>query len=974
MSRCARADRTEQEAQAGRGRQVRFGGVFAVVLAAGSVFASDQAGIAAQPLTTALTEFAERTGLQLVYSSDLTAGLATKGAAPGASVREALDQLLAGASLSYRFINERTVTIEPRSTARGDATMTTDAMAKPPTLESQKPSFLRRLVAVVAGVGLAAPLGAEQATGDDAAAGDQEQVVEEIVVTATYRDTQLMNTPIAITAVTDIEIVQKGMQDIHTLYTSIPGFNYKSSTLAYNILSVRGITPFAGGPSPVGAYMDNVPIGSTRGDSGHLRGALFDIERVEVLKGPQGTLYGEGAMGGAIRYITKQPDPEGFDFSGRATFETMAHSSGIGHRIDGMLNVPLSERAAARLVLYSRDQKGLIDAPGLRNEKDVNWTKETGGRLTVALEATDDLRLTAMVNQVSADMGAPGIAFHCYDVLREDVNLVEVPDYPSPGVNCRGDHNAQFARDPYVTHKTHPAVRGLDGGIDDTTIFNLGAEWELPFADLIASASHLDQEWQYDEEAPPHVAFLKGLVERANCFGALGDGICNVPGRYSSQIVYNLVHRWTDRYAYEMRLVSTGEGPLQWTVGAYYKDDDFKRGDHSPCSPLVPYAAVAPEEHCFIQWLFHPDTPVEHQAMIANWLNTTIFPGNSSFGSTQEKSLFGEVSYRLNDQWEVTAGLRSADVIVSVNTLLDGSDDPRDIESSFTLDDDRKTSPKVTLTWRPADDWMIYGTWSHGFRPGIVQDRLISAVARLDAVRANNADAEALYQELVDAQTVNGDEAVSIELGLKATLADGRLSVTGALYNIDWEDIIVRTSATTPNIPGIVPFPLTYDDNAGTASSQGLELELRGIFADAWSWALGGSFMWEADIGSASTGNVARVAGSTSVGVQPGNRLPASPEFSGYASLVRDFQLGGFNATARADAYKVTEQFRGGDNERATPGYETMDLRLLMARDSYEFSFYVRNVFDEVVAYERNQQGYVFGRARTFGVEFNYNP
>ena len=126
-----------------------------------------------------------------------------------------------------------------------------------------------------------------------------------------------------------------------------------------------------------------------------------------------------------------------------------------------------------------------------------------------------------------------------------------MPDYPSPGVNCRGDHNAQFRRDPYVTHKTHPDVRGLDGGFDNTTIFNLGAEWELPFADLIASASYLDQEWQYDEEAPPHVAFLKGLVEGANCFGALGDGICNVPGRYSSQIVYNLVHRWTERYAYE---------------------------------------------------------------------------------------------------------------------------------------------------------------------------------------------------------------------------------------------------------------------------------------------------------------------------------------------------------------------------------------------------------------------------------------
>ena len=313
----------------------------------------------------------------------------------------------------------------------------------------------------LAGLALAVPAAAQ-------APDEDEEPIEEIVVTATYRDTQLMDTPIAITALTDVDIVQKGMQDIHSLYTSVPGFNYKSSTLAYNILSVRGITPFAGGPSPVGAYLDNVPIGSTRGDSGHLRVPLFDLERVEVLKGPQGTLYGEGAMGGAIRYITKKPDPTGMDFSMRGSVENMAHSDGLSHRIDGMLNIPLGDRAAARLVLYSRDQRGLIDAPGLRDEEDVNWTEDVGGRLTFGLQATDTLSLSAMINTVRSDMGAPGIAFHCYDVLREDVNLVEVPDYPSPGVNCRGDHNAQFARDPYITHKTHPDVRGLDGGFDNT--------------------------------------------------------------------------------------------------------------------------------------------------------------------------------------------------------------------------------------------------------------------------------------------------------------------------------------------------------------------------------------------------------------------------------------------------------------------------------------------------------------------------
>ena len=803
---------------------------------------------------------------------------------------------------------------------------------------------------------------------------DEEPLIEEMVVTATYRDTRLMDTPITISALTDVDIVQKGIQDIHTLYTSIPGFNYKSSTLAFNILSIRGITPFAGGPSPVGAYLNNMPIGSTRGDSGHFRLGLFDLERVEVLKGPQGTLYGEGAMGGAIRYITKQPDTSGFDYSFRGSFEDMAHSGGLGHRIDGMLNVPLGDRAAVRLVAYSRDQKGLIDVPGLRNEDDVNWTEELGGRITFALDATETLRLTAMANIVDTDMGGPGIAFHCYEEVRQDIGINEVPDYPSPGVDCTGDHNAQFARDPYITHKTHPDIRGLDGNTDDYAMYNIGAEWELPFADLIGSWSYIDRTWRGgNEEAPPHVAFLKGLVEGANCFGALPEGVCGVPGTYSSQSAYGLVLTWSERLAYEMRLVSNNtDSAFQWTIGAYVKDDQLDRGDHSPCPSSVPYASVAPEEHCFLQWLFHPDTPVDHQAMIANWLNTAIFAGNRSVEWTEDQSYFGEASYRITDQWEVTVGARYAHVQVRVDTLEAGVNPTNAVLNTFTLDDDKKTSPKVTLTWRPKDDLMIYGTWSHGFRPGVVQSRLVAIIAQLDTIRANNAEAEELYRDLVDAQTVNGDEAESYEIGVKATVADGRLSFTGALYRIDWTDIIVRTSAQTPAIQGLVPFPLSYDDNAGSAQSEGLELELQAKLSDTVRFALGGAYMWTADIGTASTGNIQRVSGNT-VDVVPGNRIPASPEVSGYASLAYDFQLAGYNATARVDGYLVTEQFRGGNNERATPGYQTVDVKLLTRRDKYEFAFYVRNLFDEVVAYERNQQGYVFGRARTMGLEFNYN-
>ena len=154
-------------------------------------------------------------------------------------------------------------------------------------------------------------------------------VVEEIVVSATYRDTRLMDTPLTISAVTDADIVNKGIEDIQTLYQSIPGLAYRSNSQTYNTLSVRGITPpSSGGGATVGVYFDNMPItDANAGGLAQTLGPLFDLERVEVLKGPQGTLYGEGAMGGSIRYITKKPDPSGFDYSLQANFEDIGESA-----------------------------------------------------------------------------------------------------------------------------------------------------------------------------------------------------------------------------------------------------------------------------------------------------------------------------------------------------------------------------------------------------------------------------------------------------------------------------------------------------------------------------------------------------------------------------------------------------------------------------------------------------------------------
>ena len=142
--------------------------------------------------------------------------------------------------------------------------------------------------------------------------------IEEIVVTATYRDTDLMDTPITITALSEVEIEQRNIEDITSLYLSIPGLNYGQATQTYHRVSARGIDILSFGMSPsVSTYVDNLPVSGVNEYRQPLA-PIFDLERIEVLKGPQGTLYGEGSMAGAIRYITKGPSPEGFQYGMKA--------------------------------------------------------------------------------------------------------------------------------------------------------------------------------------------------------------------------------------------------------------------------------------------------------------------------------------------------------------------------------------------------------------------------------------------------------------------------------------------------------------------------------------------------------------------------------------------------------------------------------------------------------------------------------
>lgn len=820
---------------------------------------------------------------------------------------------------------------------------------------------LARFIALCASTAmLAGGVAAEEE--EQAQDGTDAGEVEEIIVSATYRDTRLMDTPLTISAVTDVDIVAKGIEDIQTLYQSIPGLAYRTNSQTYNTLSVRGLTPPSdGGGAMVGVYMDNLPMtDSNTGGLSQTLGALFDLARVEVLKGPQGTLYGEGNLGGSIRYITKKPDPSALDYSVQTNVEDIGESSGLSYRADAMLNIPLGERMAARIVAYRRDRVGILDQVAPRNEKDVDTFLENGARIKLAWFVNDDIELTAMVNLINGDYGGPGLGFHCFTESTPSDPAGQSPEYELPGVTCAGERD-QFNRDPYVTHLAHPTHQS--GGYDDQAMYNANLEWQTPIGTLTASTSWFDRETDYSEETSPRFsAGIRGLVNGASCFGVLD--VCG-PNTLASLGGDGIFYRATERFVQELRLVSEAGERIQWTAGAYYKDDESQGTHHDGCykggSPV--YDGL--DTHCALQYSFFEDVPIAAQRQIVQWLNDSIFQGNTNYRTFGETSVFGEVGYQLNDAWEVLVGARYARVQYDLLVARPGVDSREDPVNSLSTPSNF-LSPKLTVTWRPKTDWMIYGTYSSGFRPGIVNTGIATRIAQLDAVRTGNPVAEAHYQDLLDLQEVDGDQVANYELGIKATAADGRLSFVGSLYQIDWQDTIVSVSDEITDVAGVDPLPFSYNINSGNAQSQGLEFEVRMQLSDNMRLNFGGDWNWNAEIGAAGQG---RYGG---VDIQPGNRLANAPEYSAYVSAVYDFQLGNFNSQARLDGYAVAESWNTANNERPAPAYRTFDAKLLMGRDDWQIGAYVRNLTDEKVVYEFNQVGYRFGRPRTFGVQLNY--
>jgi iron complex outermembrane receptor protein len=338
--------------------------------------------IAPQPVDAALSEFAHQTGLQLVYVSQVAQARASKGAHAGLSAAEALTELLDGTGLSFQFVNARTVRIfESPSVAQTAQSTGTDAPKK--RVQRRPPAGSRLL--------------------------------DEVIVTGSRDERQrsatdyIQNVPASVSLVSGESLIAQKSETLVDYAAVIPGFHiFDSGYVGWRSVLLRGIYSFTQASS-VAFYLDDAPMGANGSYAGACCSVLeltpYDLERLEVLRGPQGTLYGQQSMTGIIRYVLKAPSLAGFEGRVGADLTTVYGASKAGNSFRAMANVPVMEDVlGVRVSGYETYTPGYIDNL-YTGAKDVNALREYGGRIATLWRPGEafSLKVSAFWNRINAD-------------------------------------------------------------------------------------------------------------------------------------------------------------------------------------------------------------------------------------------------------------------------------------------------------------------------------------------------------------------------------------------------------------------------------------------------------------------------------------------------------------------------------------------------------------------------------------------
>jgi len=499
-------------------------------------------------------------------------------------------------------------------------------------------------------------------------------VRDRIVVTATKRETSLVDVPFSINAQTEEDIRRSGAVTLEDLSRNVAGLAIQNLGPGQSQVAIRGVSSGQivrdqpGVKEQVGVYLDETAISMSLFTPDL---DLFDLKRVETLRGPQGTLFGSGNIGGTIRYITNEAKLRVTEGTVEANVNKIA-DGGTGGGLKAALNVPMGDAAAMRMVAYATRFGGWIDALGPGGGKDVNSGERTGGRLSFTIQPNQDVTITPRLvyQKVTAD------GFNRQEVYNLYANRFTTTVPP-----------VIFAdRQQYLLQR--------EKFEDKTTIADVTAKFGFRGFDLTSVTTYTDRDILVSRDA----SALTGSVSVDLAFPSAG---VLLPSRLNDTTAFK-------GFTQELRLSSRGAGPLQWLVGAFYADTDRKYAQRLP----------TPGYDAFTNARFGAGT----SAAVANGFGPDS-PYNADLPyNLKQTALFGEASYDVTHQLTATAGARYYDYkeerrFHSGGLFSDGNDQVDKTKSDGY-------SPRVLLAYKmtPSVTWNAQA--SRGFRLGGVNDPL----------------------------------------------------------------------------------------------------------------------------------------------------------------------------------------------------------------------------------------------------------
>jgi outer membrane receptor protein involved in Fe transport len=522
---------------------------------------------------------------------------------------------------------------------------------------------MRSITALVYAGLVSAACGLQSAWAADA----DDSGITEVVVTAQRFNSTVQNTPISLSAVSGDQLDAAGINSVEGLAHEVPGLSLRSAGPGQTEYEARGLASSGGSSPTVGFYLDDVPLSppaTSQTGKVVIDPNLYDIDRIELLRGPQGTLYGSGSMGGTVRVITNQPKLDTFEGSVQGTVSDTQGGSGNGSG-NFMVNVPVGDTLAVRAVVTDTYRSGWLDrvvlnpfpedvpasalpaygrgnvlaAPVQTVVTHVNTEYLDGLRVTALFKPNDDLSVTATA-------------------LYQHMSMTGYDEFDDP---------------PGINYLTHYEVGDLAEPVKDWFHFySLNAVYNLGFADLTSTSGYFQRHEIQSQDAGESISYFDGFYPYASTYFTEVD--------------------ITRQFSQELRLSSKGNDALNWVAGAFYSDDSSDWDEYA-FSSNPNYAAPPP-------------------------INGVIYNGDQ-FYRVKQYAAFVDGSYEFIEHWKFSTGVRYYHYSSETSVFGEGLFAPTPTGATYVDSvSDKGFNPRFNLSYSPSGNLNTYVSASKGYRPG----------------------------------------------------------------------------------------------------------------------------------------------------------------------------------------------------------------------------------------------------------------